>query len=140
MTAPEVTVLSRPAVVPIVALALLGLLPIACAASSARRPEDQRPSSALSDADCRAVEGAEQAMRQAEGELASSKAAAVPDCARACELATNVCALAERICAIAARTPADERVSAQCADGRARCAHAAASVAGPCSCEKRATR
>ena len=111
MTDPAVTVASRPKLAlfrPWGLLGLLSLLALACAASIARRPEEQPPASGMTDADLRAVEGAEHAMRQAEGELDSSKATPAPDCARACVLASNVCALAERICAVAARYPADD--------------------------------
>ena len=112
--------------------ALVVALGLGCAASTERRPPETRPSS-LTAADGQAVDEAEVALRRADGELEAAQAATVLDCPRACALAANVCALAERICAIAGRYPAGDPVASRCADGRARCVRARASVAS-CGC------
>jgi len=110
--------------------ALAAALAFGCAAETARRPEERRPSPHDAEG-LGAIDQADTAQRRAYDQLLATRAATTPDCPRACQLADTVCTLAERICSIAAQDPADDPVARRCADARARCARARAAVAGP---------
>ena len=111
------------------ALCLASLLITACAHTSARPDEDQRPMTR----DDPELVAARERLDRSEGELGGLMAEARPvDCKRAAALGETICALAERICVLVARTPADPSGPAQCTDARTRCKTARDRVQAAC--------
>jgi len=82
------------------------------------------------------IEEAQRSIAHLQQELDADRAAAKPDCRKACELAANICDLASRTCGITSRYPATDPMDAHCANAHHRCQLANGLTNARCGCDK----